>query len=155
MADATLEKLYREGYKLASVGQRAFAFVVDELLVTLIVMAAYWDYLSHAQGIEEMIAAVNSTLFFVMALKVAYHTLFIALYGATLGKMATRIVVVDQEMLSRPDWVAALRRASMRLVSEMLFWLGFFWALVDPLRQSWHDKFGQTLVISLSNVREF
>ena len=42
----------------------------------------------------------------------------------------------------------SLLRASVRIVSESAFYLGFLWALMNPKKETWHDKAGQTLVVN-------
>jgi len=46
-----------------------------------------------------------------------------------------------------PNFAVSLNRAIFRIISEMIFYLGFLWGMFDPARQTWHDKTAKTLVI--------
>jgi uncharacterized RDD family membrane protein YckC len=69
-------------------------------------------------------------------------------YGATLGKILMKIRVVTLSTAQRPLFATALNRAIFRVISEILFYLGFLWAMLDPTRQGWHDKTAKTLVVN-------
>jgi uncharacterized RDD family membrane protein YckC len=70
-------------------------------------------------------------------------------YGATLGKIAMKIRVIEIKTLQNPSIVSALNRAIFRIISEMLLYLGFLWGMFDPARQTWHDKTARTLVVNV------
>ena len=146
--DEKLERdLIREGLSIAGSAKRIKAYVIDEVLITLIIMAAFWDNFAHEENIEVVIQTINSLFFVVMGLKVIYHTLFVYLYGASLGKIITRCMVVGYDDFSKPGLVASFIRANGRIVSEMIFYIGFIWALMNEERQTWHDKMARTLVL--------
>lgn len=79
------------------------------------------------------------------ALPVVYFTAFVFLAGQTPGKafMGIEIVSMDGKELT-------VARAALRwlgyLPSSFLL-LGFLWVLVDPRRQTFHDKLAGTLVL--------
>lgn len=144
-----IELLLRQrGVELASIGKRAVAFLVDELLLTLLFIAVLWESLSGVSTAEEMLMVTNAYVFEYMGIKVLYQTFFVALYGATLGKMAMKIRVVSMHDGEIPSWGASFNRAVFRILSEMLFYLGFIWAAFDPGRQGWHDRTAATLVVN-------
>ena len=148
--DEKLERdLIREGLSIAGSAKRIKAYVIDEVLITLIIMAAFWDSFAHEENIEVVIQTINSLFFVVIGLKVVYHTLFVYLYGASLGKIITRCIVVGYDDFSKPGFVAAFVRANGRIVSEMIFYIGFIWALMNEERQTWHDKMARTLVLDV------
>ena len=80
-------------------------------------------------------------------LKIIYQTFFVYQYGATLGKLAMKIKVIEIRTQSNPSFASSLNRAIFRIISEMFFYLGFLWGMMDPLKQTWHDKTAKTLVI--------
>lgn len=47
------------------------------------------------------------------------------------------------------NFSAALLRATVRILSEFLFYIGFVWALFDPYKQTWQDKVAKTLVVNV------
>jgi uncharacterized RDD family membrane protein YckC len=45
--------------------------------------------------------------------------------------------------------ISALNRGIFRVISELFFYLGFLWGLLDPTTQAWHDKTAKTLVVNV------
>ena len=140
--------LQREHLSLASVRQRAAAFGIDEVLLSVILMVILWNPIANATTLEDMIAVTNSFLLEYMAIKILYQTFFTMQYGASLGKIVMKIRVIELSTLSNPTFLCAFNRSVFRVVSEILFYLGFVWAMLDPYRRSWHDRTGRTLVIN-------
>ena len=140
--------LQREHLELSSIRQRAAAFGIDELLLSVIMIIILWDPMSKAQTMESMIAVTNSFLLEYMAIKIIYQTFFTMQYGATLGKIVMKIRIIELATLSSPTFLSAFNRSVFRVVSEILFYLGFVWAVLDPYRRSWHDRTARTLVIN-------
>ncbi len=139
-------RLFKEELRLASIPKRALAFVVDKILLALIVLAAMGNKFD-GKDFEGVIVALNQTLVFTTAVEIAYQTIFTMLYGATVGKMIFKVKVVDIQLIDNPSFGAALLRASVKFLGEALFYIGFIWALFDPFKQAWHDKFAKTMVI--------
>ncbi|MBD3798978.1 RDD family protein [Sulfuricurvum sp.] len=147
--DEQLESLIRrEQISLASIRQRAAAFGIDELLLSVIMIVILWDAMAQAKTLEAMIDVTNSFLLEYMVIKIIYQTFFTMQYGASLGKIVMKIRVVELSTLSNPRFLSAFNRSIFRVVSELLFYLGFVWAMLDPYRRSWHDRTGRTLVIN-------
>ncbi len=143
-----IEKFEREDITLAPIKKRAFAYMIDELLVSLLFIFIYMDQIPPNATTEETIAIINSLVFYVMVLKVVYQTFFVWMYGATLGRIAMKIKVISLSDLENPSLLLAFSRASFRIISESLFYLGFAWAMLNPKRETWHDKVGNTLVVN-------
>ena len=141
------ETLDREGLKLASFNKRAMAFMVDDLIISSIFAIIFWDKFSTFSEPENLILFVNSLFVYIILVKTIYQTIFIGMYGQTLGKMLMKIEVINSEYLDQPNFLEALQRAFVRAVSEVVFYIGFIWANFTPLRQTWHDKFAKTLVV--------
>ncbi len=140
--------LMRENLQLATVRSRAAAFGIDELLLSVILFAILWDSISTAASVEDIILVINTFILEYMAIKVLYQTFFTMQYGATLGKIVMKIRIIETKTLSNPGFLSAFNRAVFRIVSEMLFYLGFAWAFFDPYRRSWHDLSARTLVVN-------
>jgi len=143
------EKLHREDITLAPIKKRAMALFIDELLLSFLLIIALWDSFSVATTTEEIINITNTFVLEYMALKIIYQTFFVMQYGASLGKIVMKIRVIELNTLQTPNVVVALNRAIFRVISEMLFYLGFLWGMMDPSRQTWHDKTAKTLVINV------
>jgi len=149
MNDELEELLHREHIELADIKKRAVAFFIDELLLSMILMIVLWDAFSQAATMEEIINVTNNFVLEYMAMKIIYQTFFVMQYGATLGKIAMKIQVLEIRTLSYPSLLVAFNRAVFRIISEMLFYLGFLWGTFDPLRRTWHDRTAQTLVVNV------
>ena len=145
--EALSRKLHAEGLSLATINRRAIAMFLDELIISFLFFFIIKEHLSALTTPEEVVAYTQSLMLYVLAIKILYQALFVGLYGATLGKMAMKIKVVDQAYLDIPAWGASIIRAVMRVVSEILFYFGFVVALFSPLKLTWHDKFAKTLVV--------
>jgi len=143
-----IEKFESENITLASVQKRGMAYMIDEILISLLFIFIYLDQIPSDATTEQIIGIINSLVFYVMVLKVVYQTFFVWMYGATLGRIAMKIRVISTGDLENPTLLLALSRASFRIISESLFYLGFVWAMLNPKRETWHDKVASTLVIN-------
>ncbi len=140
--------LHREQLTLASISKRSLAFFIDEMLLSLLLIIALWDSFSGAKDINELIYVTNSFLLEYMFLKIIYQAFFTMQYGASIGKLLLKIKVIDIKTLSNPNVIVSLNRAIFRVISEMFFYLGFLWGMLQPSRQTLHDKTSRTLVIN-------
>jgi uncharacterized RDD family membrane protein YckC len=139
--------LHRESIVLAPIKKRAVAFMIDETLLSLLLIFALWDSFVNAQTMEEMINLTNSFVLEYMMMKFIYQAFFVMQYGATLGKMAMKIRVIELKTVANPNVLVSLNRSSVRILSETILYLGFLWGMLDPSRQAWHDKTARTLVV--------
>ncbi|MBD3823173.1 MAG: RDD family protein [Epsilonproteobacteria bacterium] len=140
--------LHRENIVLADTQKRGAAFFIDELLLSFLLILALWDSFSHANNVEEIINLTNTFVLEYIVVKIVYQTFFVMQYGATIGKMLFKIRVIEIQTLQNPSFLSALNRSIFRVVSELLFYLGFLWGVFDPARQTWHDKTAKTLVVN-------
>lgn len=68
--------------------------------------------------------------------------------GQTLGKRATKVRVVSEATGATPSTQTAVLRVAMMLLCIFIpFWIGYFWFLWDPKRQTLYDKMAGTLVV--------
>jgi uncharacterized RDD family membrane protein YckC len=140
--------LYRENITLAPIKKRSLAFFIDETLLSFLLIIALWDSFKVAVTMEEIIILTNQFVLEYMAMKIIYQAFFVMQYGATLGKLAVKIKVIEIKTLNYPSVISSLNRAIFRVISEMLFYLGFLWGMMDKSHQSWHDKTARTLVVN-------
>jgi uncharacterized RDD family membrane protein YckC len=68
--------------------------------------------------------------------------------GQTLGMRAWRLRV-ERESGQALSWQIGLLRFTALLVSLLPLGLGFFWALIDRNKQTWHDRLTKTRVVLL------
>jgi len=140
--------LHRENLTLASIQKRAAAFFIDEMLLSFLLVIAMSDAFANAKTMEDVIILTNSYVMQYIVMKIVYQTFFVMQYGATLGKIAMKIRVIEIATLANPSFAVSLNRAIFRIISEMLFYIGFAWGMMDPARQTWHDKTAKTLVVN-------
>jgi uncharacterized RDD family membrane protein YckC len=84
-------------------------------------------------------------------LSVAYFTVLEgSASGQTLGKKLLGIRVVDLETGGPIGMTRALGRWFGRILSGIVFLIGYLSMLWDPERQTWHDKFVRAVVVKES-----
>ena len=138
--------------------KRIWSFVIDDMVVNLFLIIIFSSQLSELMsGVTEVneasVMMVNQfimhNIIIVFAVKVLYHTVLIWQNGMTLGKYLMKIKTVDLSSGNTPSFTQAFWRASVRLLSEMLFYLGFLFAFFSPLNQTLHDKLSNCVVIDV------
>jgi uncharacterized RDD family membrane protein YckC len=146
-----MEEIYRlldrEELFLANKQKRIGAYLLDELILSVIWLSVIWDAFSGLDNIEDKILLINSYILEFMALKIIYHTFFVMQYAASPGKIIMKIRILELSTASSPSFLTSLNRASVRVISELFFYAGFVWGLLDPANQTWHDKTAKTVVV--------
>jgi uncharacterized RDD family membrane protein YckC len=143
------ERLEASGLRLSALGRRTVAYMIDDTLISLLFIVMLWTPISQAQSMEAVAALIDGIALYLAMTQILYHTLFVWLYSASLGKMAMRMRVVHAAQMDRPTLAIAFNRAVFRVISGMIFYLGFLWAFFDPARRTWHDKTADTLVVDV------
>jgi uncharacterized RDD family membrane protein YckC len=141
------QDLYREGLQTASIKKRALAFVIDDLLISLIAITMFSLTVGNLDNTEQMILAMNNFIFEILFIKLLYHTFFMWYYGATIGKRFMKLYVINIDTFSRPTLMECFIRALLRIIGEMAMYISFLFAFKDDLRQTLHDKFARTFII--------
>ncbi len=148
-----MEEIYRlldrEELSLASKQKRMGAYLIDELILSVIWLSVIWDSFSGLNTIEEKILLINSYVVEFMLLKVIYHTFFVMQYAASPGKIIMKIRILELSTASSPSFLTSLNRAGVRVISELFLYAGFVWGLLDPAYQTWHDKTAKTVVVDV------
>jgi uncharacterized RDD family membrane protein YckC len=90
---------------------------------------------------------ISENILIVFAVKVIYHTVLVWQNGMTIGKYMVKIQVVSLNSGYGPSFQQAFLRASIRLLSESIFYIGFIVAFFLPMRQTLHDKLSNCVVI--------
>ena len=135
--------------QLASTNKRLLAFLIDDMLITILVYFVFWDNITpNSDNLDSMLFAMNSLLIPILVVKFIYQTFFVWYYGATIGKIITKIRIIDFYSFERVSLFQAALRSFGRLFSEMFFYIGFIVAFLTEGRQTFHDKIGRTLVVN-------
>lgn len=80
-------------------------------------------------------------------LTLGYPPFMLYQYQATLGKMALKLKVVSEDGKKLEVFQILLREWAGKLLSGLVFCLGFIWVGFDEKKQGWHDKLARTLVV--------
>ncbi|MGX2981899.1 RDD family protein [Helicobacter sp. 23-1045] len=145
-----MDILDREGLKIASDERRILAFFIDEIIISLIIFVGFFGELSTLRGDVEQIQTLLSNAFlYIFALQVAYHSIFTALYGASLGKIICKIKIVKIDTLDKPNALDAVLRSLIRIISTLLLYIPFLVAFGDTFRRAMHDLIIKTIVIDI------
>lgn len=142
------EKFQRENLTLAPILSRIAAFIIDRFILSFLLFLVYFQQFEQAITIEQKIIFSNTLAQPLILLIIIYQSFFVWMYGATPGKMLLKIKVVNVDLLDNPNITMSFLRACIRTFSEFILYLGFFWAFLNPARETWHDKFSRTLVIN-------
>jgi uncharacterized RDD family membrane protein YckC len=143
---------------IASTQKRVTAFVIDDLVVSMFFFIIFYDQFNalftDLTVIDEAaLVSINTfltqNLLVVLAIKLIYHTVFVWQNGMTLGKYLMKIKVIDMDTGDTPVFSKAFLRASVRIPSEVLFYLGFLMAFFVPLKQTLHDKLSNCVVVDV------
>jgi uncharacterized RDD family membrane protein YckC len=126
--------------------QRAAAFVIDALLVTVILT----PLMVVVFGMRSVSLDPSEHSWDLLAL-VAIALAVIAFWrfgGATPGKVALGVKIVDAASGAPPPAGRLALRFLGYFVSALPLYLGFLWIAVDRRKQGWHDKIARTVVIN-------
>jgi uncharacterized RDD family membrane protein YckC len=129
--------------------KRVGAFVIDDLAVSFLFLAIFWSQIASLRTIEEINLFMTENFLIIVSIKILYHTVLVWQGGMTLGKYLMKIKVVSLQTDMIPPLHIAAARASLRIVSETFFYLGFVMAFFNPMVQTLHDKLTGCVVIDV------
>jgi len=140
------EKEYN-GKKIASLTKRAISMMIDDFLVSFIIILAFFDSFANAKSYEEIIILTDKLFIFIFLAYTLYHWIFVALYGKTVGKFITKTSVIDMKTLNKPDFFRSFIRSVVRNFDEMFLYAGMAVAVFDIYNRALHDIAGRCIVI--------
>jgi uncharacterized RDD family membrane protein YckC len=136
---------------VASLGQRLLARLIDSVVYVVVFLV-----LAGTGVVPPVVLAAYEALLFGLI----YEFLFVAYRGATLGKMALGIKVVDQRTGGLIGQRRALVRQLIPFVGALVCFVGALLVYASPLFdrsgriQGWHDKAAHDLVVKMRNRKE-
>jgi uncharacterized RDD family membrane protein YckC len=139
--------LYKEDITIADNKKRIFSYAIDDILISIIFAIIFWNQIAQSESAVQTMAIVNQAFFEIVVVKILYHAFFVYQYGATIGKIVMKIRVLEVATLDTPSFMASLTRAIFRVVSEVIFYLGFVIAFFDLNKQTLHDKVAKSVVV--------
>ncbi|WP_428022943.1 RDD family protein [Arcobacter sp.] len=139
-----------DNLQLATINSRIKAFIIDDILITLIVLIIFWDTIANNESdLSTILILMNEFVLQVLVLKFIYQTFFVWYYGATVGKIIAKVRVIDYDNFNRVSLFQSALRSFGRILSEMFFYIGFIFSFFNDGRQTFHDKISKTLVIDV------
>lgn len=129
----------------AGLAPRALAFFIDGLL--LLALSAPLMWLAYREGIARLGDMRPVSLLINWLLPGLISIAFWHWQGATPGKLLAGVRVIDARSGGRPSLAQSGLRWLGYFISAAPLGLGLLWALIDPNRQTWHDKLAGTLVV--------
>ncbi|HEY1290558.1 MAG TPA: RDD family protein [Burkholderiales bacterium] len=144
-ADPTPRDRADARFDYAGFWQRAVALLVDWLIVVVIAMPII--VVSFGADYFSLDPVRRSGDLVIAALVGALIVGFWRYCGATPGKLAAGIKIVDAATGAAPATMRLVIRLLCYFVSALPLCLGFLWAAFDRRKQGWHDKIAGTVVI--------
>ncbi len=152
-----MENLNTDKYKISSVGKRASAYFIDDIIVSLFLFIIFYDqlvniYLSiqeNPMDFTPMATFLEQNTVVFLLLRVVYQTFFVWQSGMTPGKRLLKIKVIELDSGDIPSFQVAFLRATLRIISDSIFYLGYIFAYFNPLVQTLHDKLAKTIVVDV------
>ena len=130
----------------AGFGRRAVAFLLDWLIAIVILV----PLLVVGFGMRE-VSLDPTEHSWDLLVPVAIGVVVVGFWrycGATPGKMALALKIVDASSGARPSTLRLVVRFLAYFVSALPLYLGFIWIAVDRRKQGWHDKIARTIVVN-------
>jgi uncharacterized RDD family membrane protein YckC len=144
------------GIQYATTWSRILASFIDAIIISIpmFVMGLVFGIVIGLLGSDStgpMVAIIQTIINLIgYGFAIFYYVYFTGSKGQTLGKKAMKIKVVKEDDNSVPGYgTAFLREIVGKFVSSLVLSLGYFWAIWDPKKQTWHDKIAHTLVIKV------
>jgi uncharacterized RDD family membrane protein YckC len=129
--------------RLAPLGRRLMALVVDASLVLAVFVFLAMQFVSHAKQMPGPRLVEVGAVLAVLAISAAYQALFLTLTKATPGMRYAGIALCTFDGHS-PSREHRSRRLTGLLLSVLPLGLGLVWALFDGDHLTWHDRLSKT-----------
>ncbi|PLY05140.1 MAG: RDD family protein [Arcobacter sp.] len=141
-----IEEINTEDYEYAGFWNRFWATMIDSILILMITipisMTVYEDFL-----LNESIILGPADVFINYVLPCIAIIIFWLYKGATPGKMALNIIIVDATSGGKLSVAQSIGRYFAYIPATLPLFLGLFWVAWDKRKQGWHDKLANTVVI--------
>ena len=97
-----------------------------------------------------IISVLTAAVFFwvvILYLVQVFYFIYFTAKGATLGKKVMGLKVIDETGSNIGYGKSFLREIVGKIVSGLVFNLGYVWVAFDDKKQGWHDKIAGTYVV--------
>lgn len=132
----------------SKISSRFFAMLVDSIIITALNTGIRVACVKLIPGLGELLAFLLSLLIFQF-----YIIRPIQKTGQTLGKKLLGIQIVF-ETIEPSAWTIIKREFIGKFLSLLPLYLGFFWAIIDPKKRTFHDMIAMSEVVTLESEEE-
>jgi len=143
-------------YQISTLGKRGTAYFIDDMIVSILLFIIFYNQLvniyqqvQNSMNFEPLVAYLQENTLIFILLRIIYQTFFVWQNGMTLGKMIMKIKIIEMDSGNTPSFGVAFLRASIRIVSESIFYIGYIMAFFNPMVQTLHDKLAKTVVVDV------
>jgi len=148
----------------ASFGRRTVASLLDGIILTLAISLPFFAIffaigLFFGASSTDSVSGQQGSMLFILSLfqqvitfaaNIIYPLYFIGSRGQTPGKMIMKIKVLRLDQTKPPGYTTAFIRETVgKILSSIVFGLGFLWVVWDDKKQGWHDKIAKTVVVKV------
>ena len=151
----------RPWHRLAAHKNRIAAFFLDGIPITILVASFYYLFFDFGPVLDDYLVDSSDfgtqRAFWEQIVFIQWTSILTwIIYGtvmesserrATFGKQFMQLQVVGAEGQQLSLGQAAARNFS-KILSQLVYYLGFLWSFWDSDRQTWHDKIAKTYVIA-------
>jgi uncharacterized RDD family membrane protein YckC len=143
-------------YQISTIRKRTTAYFLDDIIVSLLLFVIFYNQLviiyqqiQNSMDFTPLIAYLQENTLVFILLRIVYQTFFVWQNGMTPGKMIMKIRIIEIDSGQIPSFSVAFLRASIRIVSESIFYIGYIMAFFNPMVQTLHDKLAKTVVVDV------
>jgi len=143
-------------YQISTIRKRTTAYFLDDMIVSLLLFVIFYNQLviiyqqiQNSMDFTPLIAYLQENTLVFILLRIVYQTFFVWQNGMTPGKMIMKIRIIEMDSGQIPSFSVAFLRASIRIVSESIFYIGYIMAFFNPMVQTLHDKLAKTVVVDV------
>ena len=124
----------------AGFGSRLGAFIIDVLIGFAFAVPGNLISAAGAETLGTLVSLAGTIAFLVLYCKKVSQ-------GQSWGQKVTGVRVVDVTSGASISAGRVFGRQLAKIVSQIVCFLGFFWMIWDPKKQTWHDKIVNTIVV--------
>jgi uncharacterized RDD family membrane protein YckC len=136
-------------FRYAGFWRRFLAYFIDAIILSVVnfavMLAVIIPLVVNAQDPEDL-GTIYLLYFVLLAIGIAYETVLIGKYGATVGKMVCQLEVVTADGKS-PSYILAFVRYFAKMLSSLIILIGYIMAAFDPEKRALHDRICNTRVV--------
>jgi uncharacterized RDD family membrane protein YckC len=140
----------------ATFSTRFVAWIIDNIIVGIAAGIMYGCSIAMLIGLastnSDALTAIGVLVFFaVAAIAIIFGFVYFGYFwskdGQSPGMRMMNIQVVQRDGALQSFVRAGLRGSVGYWISGLIFWMGYWWALLDAAQETWHDKIFDTKVV--------